>query len=130
LSGLAIQQEKGLAHFHGLFTSAGAVSAHLPLGIAVHAVRIQGQQLAAKMFSRPAQLAPKSSRKSCRGDGGRDFLHHFAGVQQGAGIICTQERLALRTGDLIGEEGPRVLLGNGKGRDLEPSEDLRKLTGG
>jgi len=49
----------------------------------------------------------------------RFSVRHEAGALWVAGIICTQERPATRTGDLIGEEGPRALLGNGQGRDLE-----------
>ena len=40
----------------GFSGSVEAVPAHLALGIAGHAVRVQGQQLAAKMMAGPAQL--------------------------------------------------------------------------
>ena len=38
------------------------------------------ESISAEVVRQPSEIRPKSSRKSCRGDGGRDFLHHFAGA--------------------------------------------------
>ncbi len=53
---MTIQQEKGLGHFGGFFFRTEAVSAHLALAEAGHAVRVQRQQSTGEMASGAAQF--------------------------------------------------------------------------
>ena len=88
LAGVTIQQEKGLGHFGWFLFGAEAVSAHLALAVAGHAVRVHRQERAGEVSSGAAQFTQRDLQLLSLLDGvtGQEVVDGQVGGNEGQAV--------------------------------------------